>query len=125
MVPWLTRASLSLPLTDHWHPIEDDAPLIERDVPPVIYRLERAWRCRAVRLGEAFGGLWAFTRGDKQAASFGFVTGQGEALDACALGAAWPLVALSGLPLILVVGDAWARVAAPDRLPPSEAFRPV
>jgi hypothetical protein len=111
--------------SDDWHPLDDDEPLIERDAPAVVYRLERAWRCRAVRLGEAYGGLWAFTRGDKQAVSFGVILHEGEAIPPATMAVAWPLVTLSALPLIAVVGDRWARVTSPDQAPAASAFRPV
>lgn len=108
--------------SDDWHPLDDDeAPAIERDAPAVIYRIERAWRCRAVRLGEAYGGLWAFTRGDRQAVSFGVLVGAGQAMPPDAWAVAEPLVRLSGLPLILVAGDQWARFQPGADL----VFRPV
>lgn len=108
-------------LASDWHPLEDeDEPVIERDVPPVIHRIERAWRCRAVRLGAAFGGLWAFTRGDRQAVSFGVIVGEGQGMPPEARAAADPLVRISGLPLILVAGEQWAKVTGGPLV-----FRPV
>ena len=104
---------------DDFDLIEDERP---SDVPPIVSRAERSWRCRAVPLGPAFGGLWAMTRGERQAAAFMALDG----LSAAAWGAARPLMQISGLPLVVLTEGGYARVtdAAPDD-PPALSLRPV